>query len=345
MFAAILTLWWACNGDGGVREREAIDAAVAEWRKNPDEQHVLAVAKACEAGEAVEAKSPELELELGDALSNVVLRPDLGVPHLEKVVGEHPSDEARDAWLDALLRHGAIGRFNDEYHRLTGDDAPLSAQHKSARVLISQAAQYPKFHWKEYIEASHAIKLAEDAQGLPRRHVDNYIDGYTQLAEAAMILLEGYTVEVVTTRSSVTTDPDVMLEYGEWPAYEGKRKIVAYAAGPAGPQLVEPARVIDAMRAPKVSTLSIRAFSPGGAEMRIHAEGKWRDQTYWIYGTGDKLRFEYWYSASELMLELRKKGLPEDQVRAEVARQWRQKFLEAEKDWRAAQDEGAFPEE
>ena len=50
MFGSIFLLWWACSGDGGVAERQAIEAAVVEWQKSPDDAHVLAVAKACEAG-------------------------------------------------------------------------------------------------------------------------------------------------------------------------------------------------------------------------------------------------------------------------------------------------------
>jgi hypothetical protein len=337
MIGAMWALWLGCAGDGGLAERQAIVSAVADWRANPDDSHVRAVAKACEAGEAVASPDAALELVLGDALSNVVLRPDLGVPHLERAFPSKPTDAERDAWLDALLRHGEINRFNGEYHRLLGGDAPLGAQHKSARALVSQAARSPAFHWQEYVQASHAVRLAEDAQGLPRRSVDAYIDGYVQLAEAAVILLEGYTLEVVTTRSSVTTDEDVLLTPGEWPAYEGKRRIVAYAAGLAGPDVVAPARAIDALRTPKLSTLSIRAFSPGGAELRIHAEGKWRDGTYWIFGSGDKLRFQYWYEASLLMLDLRQRGVPEADVRRQVAETWRTKFLEAEKQWWAEQ--------
>jgi hypothetical protein len=300
----------------GQAEADAIATAVAAWRANPGEDLLPAVQQACERGLAVENPSPALDVTLGDALANVMLRPDLGVPRLEKHVATLDAP-GRERWLDAVLRSGDLKRFAAEHERWMG--AAIDVDHSTAIAYASQAAQDGTVSWRGLPDAVAQARLIEESLALSRRTFDRPTTSIGAMYEALSIILEGWTIEAAAARTDFPDDPDPMLVKGQFQAADGRRRMIAFARSTVPAEVKVPGQSVDENRPPRVVTLAAACTSPGGGgRIFLGAEMDFRNGGPWIFKTNDPIRQEYWIQAGEALLELRKKGKTEAEIAAEL---------------------------
>lgn len=308
----------------GSAEAEAIASAARSWRDKPGPELLEAVRHACERGLAVEHANADLDVALGDALANVLLRPDLGIPRLEPHVAA-PDPSTRDAWLDALTRADARQRLATEHQRLEGQ--PLDVDHPAAVALASQAAHDPQVHWTDLRDAVLAARLVEDGVANSRIAVDRPLESTGAAFEALSILLEGWTLEVVTARTTLPEDPDPLLVRGAIPAADGKRRIVAFARGNEPIAVRAAGTALDLAAPPRTSLAAVRAWSRTGSTLFLATEGARRDGQLWLLTTNDVPRWVVWMEATERLLERRKAGEPEAVIADQLRRSYQQRLL------------------
>lgn len=296
--------------EGGSQETASIEAAVRQWREGPDPTLHSAVLHACERGLEVEEPSSELQIVLGDALANVLLRPDLGLPYLEGQRDKLDGDGV-DALLDAVARTGDLSRLSKEVELVTGE--PLSLEHPTATVLIQHAAMDPHTGWEEVRDGTRAARLVEVLERGHRQSIDRPVESSGAALEALGMLLEGWVVEVVTARSTVAADTDPLMSPGSVPALQGRRRVLGYARSPA--ELRPPGVALDLARPPKVAVLAAEATGPAGGSLYLAAEGRYDGAgLLWLFAAADPQRVVTWMDATEDLLRERREGVPDDQA-------------------------------
>jgi len=295
-------------------EARSVAAATRAWRARPGPELHSAVLHAAERGLEVPHPSQELDVALGDALANVLLRPDLGLPRLERH-RDHLDGDGVDAYLDAVARTGDLPRLALEVQRVTG--VPLDAEHPTARVLSHQAAMDPHTGWQALRDAVRAAELVEIMERGTRRYVDRPVPSVRAAMEVLVLLLPGWELEVATARSALPSDPDPLLTPGQVPAFRGKRLVLGYARLPA--DLRPPGVALDLRRPAQVCMLAARANLQGESELLLGAEGTYREGVLWLYAANDPERVVAWTDATEALMEGRLAGAT-DEILAQTLR-------------------------
>lgn len=295
----------------GRAEAEDLAAAVRAWRAKPDPALLAAVRHATDRGLAVPNPSPELEVVLGDALANVLLRPDLGVPRLERHAATL-TGAGRDAWLDALVRDQQLPRFAAELERTTG--RRFDAEHTTARAIAAQAALDAAVGWRAVVDGTDAARRIEQAMVDARVPIDRPMPPMGGAFEALAIVLEGWTLDVAAARTTFPADGDPLTTPGEIPAADDRRRVVGFASG-ATPEALRDAGVRFDLAAPRrAATIGAEATSPDGGRLSIAISAVWRDDQWRAIATGDPTRLVAWLDAAEALTELRR-AHPEGEAR------------------------------
>ena len=81
---------------------------IAQWHAQPRQEHLLnTIADQCEQALEVSNRDRDFDLLLADTVSNILLRPDLGLP-LYTQYAMTLSPQERDSYRNALLRSQAL---------------------------------------------------------------------------------------------------------------------------------------------------------------------------------------------------------------------------------------------
>ncbi len=307
---------------------EDLRTALASWQRyaaSPEKSPAIlaSVQHAAERATDIEHPSADLDRLLGHALANVLLRPDLGVPRLERAVGDAPDAATVDAWLDALLRLGDLPKLASEHQRLRG--APLDVDHPAARAATTQAALSADLHWTDLRDAVAAARLVEDALAAPRFTLDRPIDSIGAAFEAAGMLFQGWDLRVAAARTTLPADPVPESTPGVIPAGEDHRRVLGYAHSPDAAALRNAGTQLDLDRSARNNTLVVAATPPTGGRVFLTVEGGWREGALWLHSANDTARVVGWLGATDRLLELRRAGRPD----AEIAKVVRAEFQSA----------------
>ena len=264
------------SSDAGVTAE--IELSVQAWRSSPDPEHLEAVRANAERAMEVEQPSAALSQALGDALANVLLRPDLALPYLEPHREQVPA-----AWLDALLRAHQLDRLSAEYEALRGE--PLDTDHLAAQAISEQAARFPGVGVRDLQDGVAAARLVEEGVARARRLVDIPID-----IEVGFVSLAGRPVEVVVARATIPADPDPLTSSGVIPAVEGRRRVIVY--GRTGDAATLGALGRSALVSRPDHTISVFARTPDGV---LGGEGKLVGGVVFLF-SATELGLEKWAS-------------------------------------------------
>jgi hypothetical protein len=279
--------------------------ATARWRAAPDEARRDAVIAIAERA-TVQPAHPALDVALGDALSNVALRPDLGVPYLERHVAA-PDEWRRDVWLDALLRSHDLSRLAIEIRRLTS--LRVDADHPSLTAAAHQAQSHPSIHWRDAVDAYRSATLVELGLAQRRRAFDTPVRDVGALLAVLGVMFEGWNIEVATSRTSLPDDPDPLLTPGMRVAANGRRVVVGYANSADPVVLGAPGRALDDGRLLRASNIVARLHAPTGGQVLMCLEGRYEHGELFAVSSSDPERTGAWVEAAQMWIEA---GSPPD---------------------------------
>lgn len=297
----------------GAQQAENIRAATRAWREAPGPELQQALLAACERGLEVQHPSAELDVALGDALSNVLLRPDLGLPRLERRK-QSLDGEGVDAWLSALARSGEPVAFTEAVHQVSGER--IDPDHPTLEVLLHQASLHPQVDWLAVRDGMRAARLVEEVDLGTRRPLDRPVESAGAALEALELLLPGWQIEAVSSRSALPGDPNPTLTPGAVPAARGSRWVLGYA-GP-GQDLRAPGATLDLEHPAHTVVLAARATSPQGRELVLGLEGRYQEHTLWTWAATDPERAVLWLDATEDLLTGRKQGQDDEQTARQI---------------------------
>jgi hypothetical protein len=302
---------------------DAIRRAVAAWRESPSTDRLDAVVAAAESASAHPDPPRELDLVLGDALANVVLRPELGIPRLERV-GAATDPEGRDAWLDAWLRADAK-RFSRELAAITGVEVdPLNP---TIAVLTTRAGSDPSLGWRDVRDAWGATSLLEESGRHPVFAIDEQVQSVGALVEALSMLLPGWTLEVVAARSTLPSDADPLTTPGVVPLDADRRRMVAYTRSEEREDVRAVGTALDLRRPPRVAVLIASAEVPEGGRLFLALEGRYEDGGYEVLHATDPARAVAWFQASNDLIEARSKLRADDETAEHLRETYRERLL------------------
>lgn len=229
--AVVAALAVACSSSGTTEapapHAEALaqlEAAVEAWRASPTSDAQRAVGVAAARLQDVPPGDASIDVPLGDALCNVVLRPDLGTPRLTAHAASL-TDEAREILLDCQLRLGDLEAFSTTLQAHTG--RAVDPESKALQTLSLQARRLPAVGWRTAVRGHDAAALADTRH--PRGFRVERPVVVPRALDALVAMYPEHTVRAALTRSTDAQD-DPLRDEGLVPAMGGRRQVLAYAA-------------------------------------------------------------------------------------------------------------------
>jgi len=178
-----------------------------------DGREAAVVAAAAQAASAWEGKDAALDRHLGDALANVLMRPDEGMKLLR--ANPVPGDAAwTQAMLDAAMRSGQPATIDAVWAEL-GRPAVFSS-HPVLDQVVQRARQDPALHYDLMEDVTSRCSLLDRQPKVGRRQLD--LPALAELIPAARAL--GAT-QVVLGRAARRSDPDPVAGHGPWSCVSG----------------------------------------------------------------------------------------------------------------------------
>jgi hypothetical protein len=317
----LLLLLMACSGSSSepppaVAATRALQAAVADWQANPDAANLDAVGLAAAEAQTLPPGDRDLDLALGAALADVLLRPDLAARRLEPLVPSLTAAEA-DAWLDALLRGGDLQRLAEEITRLHAH--PIDPAQEGLVAAAAQSRTHRIVDWRAAVRAHDASALASRQVMYDRKRLDRPVrDSLPDAVDALIAALPGWHLAMVTTRSIMPTEPVVDDTPGAIPASGGKRLVVGYADRDPD-QVRAVARALVDKRPSRVVGIVISAWSDDHRELTLCGEGRFEDGQLWLVSGCGPARESTWLDAAEAWRDLGAAGVPDAERARKVA--------------------------
>lgn len=325
-------LWFACTtptpegpDPAVVAARAALDDALAHEPAAPTGPAGEALRVAAENALAVPRGDPDLDLALGDALSNRLLRPDLGVPLLEAA---HAEARAPDAWLDALLRLGDGPRFRAAYLHRFPDAAPIDPTHATFLTYLQKAATFPDVHWAEAVEAVAVSVLVEDALANVRRSADRPVADFALGVDTLLALVDPAPTRIALARTGVPADPEPVLDRRALRAADNRKVVAVHTHGTGFADLHPFAAEAAAALSPRANTLCLEAAIDGKRQM-FGIEFTIRNMQPWAFQTNDPARFTIWVEAMDAWAEARARGEADDVIRPRITETYGARFRAA----------------
>ncbi|MFT7518947.1 MAG: hypothetical protein ACI9MC_001081 [Kiritimatiellia bacterium] len=277
-----------------------VHTAVAAWREDPSALGDVSTATA--SAMRVPAGDASLDLPLAEALSEVLLRPDLArprvVPHLANL-----STTQEDVWLDVLLREGDLPRLAIELQARRGvrvDPAIAALQAASA-----QSREHREITWVRAVYAHDAGALAERQLTYGRKSIERGMPSPSDAMRVLLLLVPGWDIEAVTTRAPLPTDPDPLLSAGVITANGGGRIVQGYATNKEGPEaLIALFAALDPSGQQQSVGMVVSLRSPHGNEVLLCNEGSWRGPVLWFDSTCSPARTQAWLNATDRWIEM-----------------------------------------
>lgn len=294
--SGLLTLW-IIGCDQGLSP-EAIDARAgleaALRTRDP-----MAVSTAARAASAWQGRDPALDRLLGEALANVLMKPDLGLPLLESAPA--PSDPAWvEATLSAALRTGSVREMTRLMHAFPV--APVDLESPVTDQVVARALRDPAVGWSALGVAVGDCALLDQQPQRGRQPIDE---------PASDALLAGAralgAARVIVGRAERRTDPDPLSGRGDLSCRTGR----VFAGARALPT-------------PLPRDLVLAAEDEGGVVFLNLKEGE--DGFARAFGTNDVEAAERWLAAADAWtaggdaLVIERLGLGLLQPRAEAPR-------------------------
>jgi hypothetical protein len=308
-------------GSGGSPSEMAdgLRAAWEQWKSDPS-AGVDRLSVAAAEAQDVPIGDREFDLLLGEVLSDGLLRPDLGYPRLEPYA-DSLEGARRDVWLNTLLRHNDLPAFSAEIQRLHG--LKLDPEQPALRAAMNQAVLHREIRWNQALYAHQAAALASRQIDYGRPEMDQPFKRLDHAVEALQVLMPGWEVQGVLTRTTLQTDPDPYITAGEIPVQRDTRRVIAYAST---------ADALDRALETSIAAPPQRTFglvvrvSRGPDEILLCGEGKFREGQYWMVSACQPDQTYAWMRASELYADLIARGSTPDETGAVVHKMWRDRF-------------------
>ncbi len=205
-------LWWllalACSSTPadplGVEGRAARDALAQALV----ERDVALVGTAARVASGWEGKDPALDRLLGDALANVLMKPEEGLALLQAQPAPEDPAWAR-ATLDAAMRTGTPKTITDVWAEI--GRPPLAASHPVVQQVVQRTRRDPQLHHDLLEDVVGRCVLMGRQPKVGRSALD--LPALPELLPAARAL--GATL-VVVSRGFRRTDPDPTAGAGPW---------------------------------------------------------------------------------------------------------------------------------
>lgn len=271
----------------GAAQLAELEASLAAWRADPGPEAEARLLAAAEPALLVPEPSAELDVVLGDTLANALARPELGLPRLEP---HRDLPEARDVWLDALLR-ADDPRLGPELARLA--DVHVDLDHPTAVALQAQSARHLEVGWAELRDAMAGAHLVESAHA--RAELDRPVEALAPLLGVLPDLLPGWEIAVAVARAHRMDDPDPLLTAGVVPV--GDQRLLGYAHTPDA--LTAAAAELDVRQPPQPCLVAVEAVDPHGATASLAVQGRYQDGALWLFGASEPNRAVAWVEAAE----------------------------------------------
>jgi len=295
--------------------------AVQAWRAAPGPDTTQAVAELAGTLGEHPIGDAQVDVPLGAALCDVLLRPDLGRPRLAPHAQDLEGDAA-DAWLDCLLRAGDLPTLAQEVQRLQGRVLDVEVDALEAAAVQSRA--HHEITWRQAVRAHDAGAIA-DAQHPRGRALDRPVP---QLAAAFRVLHHVFPdsqVHAVVTRSARTDGDDPLVDPGVMPTTGGRRRVLGYATTPQEQDAL--AARVRGKDLSRVVGLAVEVRDDAGrAQVRLCAEGHKQGDQIWLLTACDTERELAWLQATERFLDLQVAGQTEAQAGAQVREAFAEKL-------------------
>ena len=261
--------------------------ATAQWRTTYDLRNRDPILALCEEYVERAQVSVELDLVLADALSNVLLRPDLGIPRYER----HLSTLTPEQWsgyADALLRHQKLEKLAKAHEAREG--SLLDVDHLAAQQIANQSLLDPKLGWQDLRDGMRAVRLVEESNAQIRRELDRPVESAELTLEILGHLLEGWTIEAVTARTTLPDDTDPWSTSGAWAAKYDTRRVSGYVATSDPSELARIGRNLDADPPLRVTNVGLRLEPPTGGQLLLVFDGTRRNDVLWMHSSNNPRR-------------------------------------------------------
>lgn len=199
---------------------------VAQWHSNPKQEHLLnQIAELCSEALKIPNRHGEFDIFLADTLSNVLLRPDLGIP-LYVAQLEHLSNSEKQGYRNALLRAQDLPTLSRELQNTVQSD--IQHTHPSAHLLAFHAQSQREITWQVWLHELNAVTLYEAAPSIGRRSLPQPVSDLPLLFETMRVLLPEWSIRVVIAESRLQTDQDPWKEWEKTLVPGGRKQIVQY---------------------------------------------------------------------------------------------------------------------
>ena len=272
----------SCTGDNvQTQSASEIRAVYEAWRADQSAENMVQLRESVAQGLTIERPNDKLAVTLGAALSNAMLRPDIGVPYLASVT--------RDAWAeeeyrDALARHDP---FALKRHLPSLDFDP---EHSTARTLSLQAANDPSADWRTLVEGTKAAEILDEVRTMQQFIVDESVKDVQTFFRMFGVLMPKHRFTAVTARSTTRADKDPLLTTGVIEAHDGRRRVIGSVANVDPSALIGLGAKVDSIHSPNTITLFVRAHNPQGGDGLFLMEGEFTDDGFRVFAASDRGR-------------------------------------------------------
>lgn len=258
-------------------DTSTLEAAVRQYRSEPTPEGLTAVSEAAGTFQGVSPGNPQVDLVLGDALCNVLLRPDLGLPHLEEFKKSKEMAEA-EPLMDCYLRAGDLSNWTGLAQKRL--KAPFNPLNVGLRTVAAHAARDASIGSERAIYAHDATALA-DAQHPRGRPLRLPMPDLTMALDVLQAAFPATTVRATLTRSPNASGDEPALHPDAIPSMGGRRRILGFAT--AAPSFSALAERLKTENPPRTVGIAAEAIGENHNRQALYcAEGRIENGQLWL---------------------------------------------------------------
>ena len=199
---------------------------VVQWQSNPKQEHLLKdIGDLCAKALQTAKRPRDFDIFLADTVSNILLRPDLGIPLYTPHMMTLSHDE-RDGYLNALLRAQDLKTLSHQLRDSVQSD--IAYEHPSSHLLAFHAQTQREITWEIWLHELNAVTLYEAAPMVGRRSLPQPVTDLPLLFDTMRVLLPDWSIRVVIAESRLQTDSDPWKEWTKTPTLGGRKQIAQY---------------------------------------------------------------------------------------------------------------------